>query len=96
METFLGTILIAAWAAVVLRGLTRTILAARKGGEWARAYLVGLGVGCAFGVGVLLSIKNSLPLEQTGRSSTPERLDWVRPRPSDPGISVFAEPPVSQ
>ena len=68
METFLGTILIAAWAAVVLRGLTRTILAARKGGEWARAYLVGLGVGCAFGVGVLLSIKNSLPLDTFGLS----------------------------
>ena len=51
METFLGTILIAAWAAVVLRGLARTILAARKGGQWERAYLVGLGVGCAFGLG---------------------------------------------
>ena len=42
VETLLGTILIAAWAAVVLRGLERTALAARKGGEWERAYLVGL------------------------------------------------------
>jgi hypothetical protein len=60
-ETFLGAMLIAAWAAVVLRGLERTALAARKGRKWERAYLVGLGVGCAFGVGVVLSIKNSLP-----------------------------------
>jgi hypothetical protein len=50
-ETFLGAILIAAWAALVLRGLTRTALAARKRG------------GCALGVGVVLSIKNSLPLD---------------------------------
>jgi len=62
-ETFLGAILIAAWAALVLRGLTRTALAARKRGKWERAYLVGLGVGCALGVGVVLSIKNSLPLD---------------------------------
>jgi hypothetical protein len=61
-ETFLGAILIAAWAALVLRGLTRTALAARKRGKWERAYLVGLGVACALGVGVVLSIKNSLPL----------------------------------
>ena len=65
---FLGTILIAAWAAVVLWGLARTTLAARKGSEWERAYLVGLGVGCAFGVGVLLSIKSSLPLDTFGLS----------------------------
>jgi hypothetical protein len=52
----------------VLRGLALTILMARKGGQWARAYLVGLGVGCAFGVGVLLSIKNSLPLDTFGLS----------------------------
>jgi hypothetical protein len=57
-ETLLDTILIAAWAAV-LRGLARSTLAARKGSEWDRAYLVGLGVGCTFGVGVLLSIKNA-------------------------------------
>ena len=56
-ETFLGAMLIAAWAAVVLRGLERTALAARKGRKWERAYLVGLGVGCALGVGVVLSIK---------------------------------------
>jgi hypothetical protein len=62
-ETFLGAILIAAWAALVLRGLTRTALAARKRGKWERAYLVGLGVGCALWVGVVLSIKNSLPLD---------------------------------
>ena len=68
VETLLGTILIAAWAAVVLRGLARTILTARKGGQWERAYLVGLGVGCAFGVGVVLSIKNSLPLDTFGLS----------------------------
>jgi hypothetical protein len=55
--------LIAAWAAVVVRGLEQTALAARKGRKWERAYLVGLGVGCAFGVGVVLSIKNSLPLD---------------------------------
>jgi hypothetical protein len=61
IETFLGAILIAAWAAVVLRGLERTALAARKGRKWERAYLVGLGVGCAFGVGVVLSIKSSMP-----------------------------------
>jgi hypothetical protein len=60
-ETFLGAVLIATWAAVVLRGLARTVLVARKGGQWERAYLVGLGVGCAFGVGVVLSLKNSLP-----------------------------------
>ena len=60
-ETFLGAILIATWAAVVLRGLERTALAARKGRKWERAYLVGVGVGCAFGVGVVLSLKNSLP-----------------------------------
>ena len=57
-ETFLGAILIAAWAAVVLRGLERSALAARKGRKWERAYLVGLSVGCAFGIGVVLSIKN--------------------------------------
>jgi hypothetical protein len=68
METFLGTILIAAWAAVILRGLARSFLAARKGSEWERAYLVGLGVGCAFGIGVLLAIKNSLPLDTFGLS----------------------------
>jgi hypothetical protein len=67
-ETFLGVILIAAWAAVVVRGLARTALAARKGRKWERAYLVGLGVGCAFGVGVVLSIKNSLPLDTFGLS----------------------------
>ena len=68
VETLLGTTLIAAWAAVVLLGLARTTLAARKGGQWERAYLVGLGVGCAFGTGVLLSIKNSLPLDTFGLS----------------------------
>jgi hypothetical protein len=62
-ETFLGAILIAAWAAVVVRGLEQTAVAAGKGRKWERAYLVGLGVGCAFGVGVVLSIKNSLPLD---------------------------------
>ena len=61
METFLGAILIAAWAAVVLRGLERTALAARKGRKWDRAYLVGLSVGSALGAGMVLSIKNSLP-----------------------------------
>ena len=60
-ETVLGAILIAAWAAVVLRGLERTISAARKRRKWERAYLVGLSVGCALGVGIVLSIKNSLP-----------------------------------
>ena len=59
-ETFLGAILIAAWAAVVVRGLEQTAVAARKGRKWERAYLVGLGVGCAFGAGVVLSIKSSL------------------------------------
>lgn len=62
LETFLGAILIAAWAAVVLRGLERTAVAARKGRKWERAYLVGLGVGCAFGVGVVLSLKNPFGL----------------------------------
>jgi hypothetical protein len=62
-ETFLGVVLIAAWAAVVLRGIARTAMAARKGHKWERAYLVGLGVGCAFGAAVMLSIKNSLPLD---------------------------------
>jgi hypothetical protein len=61
METFLGAMLIAAWAAVVLRGLERTALAARKGRKWERAYFVGLGVGCACGVGMVLSINNRLP-----------------------------------
>src|SRR6516162_6922548 len=56
-ETLLGAILIATWAAIVLRGLERTAVSARKGRKWERAYLVGLGVGCAFGVGVVLSIK---------------------------------------
>ena len=67
-ETLLGAILIAAWAAVVVRGLTRTAMAARKGHKWERAYLVGLGTGCAFGAGVVLSIKNSLPLDTFGLS----------------------------
>ena len=61
VETFLGAILIAAWAAVVLRGLERTALAARKGRKWERAYLVGLSLGSAFGIGTVLSIKNSSP-----------------------------------
>jgi 4-amino-4-deoxy-L-arabinose transferase-like glycosyltransferase len=65
-ETFLGAILIAAWAAVVLRGLVQTALTARKGGKWERAYLAGLVVGCAFGVGVVLSLKNSLPVDTFG------------------------------
>jgi hypothetical protein len=39
------------------------MMAARKGRQWERAYLIGLGVGCTFGVGVVLSIKNSLPLD---------------------------------
>jgi hypothetical protein len=65
-ETLLGAILIAAWAAVVLRGLARTALAARTGGKWERAYLAGLAVGCAFAMGVVLSIKNSLPLDTFG------------------------------
>jgi hypothetical protein len=60
-ETVLGAMLIAAWAAVVLRGLERTAVAARKGRKWDRAYLVGLSVGSSFGVGIVLSIKNSLP-----------------------------------
>ena len=61
LETSLGAMPIAAWAAIVLRGLERTALAARKGRKWERAYLVGLGVGCALGAGVVLSTKNSLP-----------------------------------
>jgi hypothetical protein len=61
VQTLFGAILIAACAAVVLRGLERTASAARKGRKWDRAYLVGLSVGCAFGVGMVLSIKNSLP-----------------------------------
>ena len=60
-ETFLGAFVIAGWAAVVLGGLERSALAARKGRKWERAYLVGLSVGCAFGIGVVLSIKNSMP-----------------------------------
>ena len=60
-ETFLGAMLIAAWASVVLRGVERTALAARKGRKWDRAYLVGLSVGSALGAGMVLSIKNSLP-----------------------------------
>ena len=65
-ETLLGAALIATWAAVVLRGLERTAVAARKGRKWERAYLVGLGIGCALGVGVVLSVKNSLPLDTFG------------------------------
>ena len=61
LETSLGAMLIAAWAAIVLRGLERTALAARKGRKWERAYFVGLSVGFACGVGIVLSIKNSLP-----------------------------------
>ena len=61
-ETLLGAVLIATWAAIVLRGLERTAVAARKGRKWERAYLVGLGVGCAFGVGVVLSIKTPFGL----------------------------------
>src|SRR6516225_6949728 len=61
-ETLLGAVLIATWAAVVLRGLERTAVAARKGRKWERAYLVGLAVGCAFGVGVVLSIKTPFGL----------------------------------
>ena len=44
-------------------GFWRTTVAAKKGRKWERAYLVGLGVGCAFGVGVVLFVKNSLPLD---------------------------------
>jgi hypothetical protein len=65
-DILLGVILLAAWAAVVLRGLARAALMARKGGKWERAYLVGLGVGCALGIGVLLSVKNTLPLDTFG------------------------------
>jgi hypothetical protein len=61
-ERLLGAALIATWAAVVLRGLERTAVAARKGRKWERAYLVGLGVGCALGVGVVLSIKTPFGL----------------------------------
>ena len=61
-ETLLGAVLIATWAAIVLRGLERTVVAAKKGRKWERAYLVGLGVGCAFGVGVVLSIKTPFGL----------------------------------
>ena len=61
-ERLLGAVLIATWAAVVLRSLERTAVAARKGRKWERAYLVGLGVGCAFGVGVVLSIKTPFGL----------------------------------
>jgi len=61
-QTLLGAVLIATWAAIVLRGLERTAVAARKGRKWERAYLVGLGVGCAFGVGVVLSIKTPFGL----------------------------------
>ena len=67
-ETFLGAMLIAVWAAVVLRGLEQTTRAARKGRKWDRAYLVGLSVGSAFGAGMVLSIKNSLPLDTFGLS----------------------------
>ena len=59
----LGAVIIAAWATFVLRGFWRTTVAAKKGRTWERAYLVGLGVGCAFGVGVVLVDKNSLPLD---------------------------------
>jgi hypothetical protein len=65
-DTILGVILIAAWAAVVLQGLARTVLAARKGRKWEQSYLVGLGVGYAFGIGMVLSIKNSLPVDTFG------------------------------
>jgi hypothetical protein len=67
-ETFLGVIPIAAWTAVALRGLARTAMAARKGHKWERAYLLGLSICCAFGAGVVLSIKNSLPLDTFGLS----------------------------
>ena len=49
------------WAGIV--SVLVAALAARKRGKWERACLVGLGVGCALGVGVVLSIKNSLPLD---------------------------------
>jgi len=42
--------------------LSEPAVAARKGRKWERAYLVGLGVGCAFGVGVVLSIKTPFGL----------------------------------
>jgi hypothetical protein len=45
MDTFLGVILIAAWAAVVLRALARTALAARTGRKREQSYLVGLAIG---------------------------------------------------
>jgi hypothetical protein len=66
MDTFLGVILIAAWAAVVLRALARTALAARTGRKREQSYLVGLAIGCAFGIGMVLSIKNSLPVDTFG------------------------------
>jgi hypothetical protein len=66
--------------------------------KWERAYLVGLGVGCAFGVGVVLSLKNSLPgfllaagggftIWAFGRSPTVKG----RARPSEQNGTAFGE-----
>jgi hypothetical protein len=49
----------------VLWGLTQTALSARSD-QGNHFYLVGLGIGCAFGVGVVLFFKNSLPFDTHG------------------------------
>jgi hypothetical protein len=61
-----GSIILAAWAALVLWGLGQTTLSAIRGHMWASNYLAGLAVGCVFGVGLVLFFKNSLPFDLIG------------------------------
>ena len=96
LEMLLGTILIATWLLSYCGGLHGLPWRQDKGSEWERAYLVGLGVGCAFGVGVLLSIKNSLPLDTFGLSFSWRRVLDLRSGPLARGCQPAKERPSEQ
>jgi hypothetical protein len=53
MDTVLGFILLAAWAALLLWAFAQIALSARQD-ERAQHYLAGLVFGCALGVGIML------------------------------------------
>lgn len=66
-EIILGTLGLAAWAAAALWGLWRMALSARRQPTGsASSFLSGLLGGCAFGVGMVLCFKNSLPYDLFG------------------------------
>jgi hypothetical protein len=66
VNVIFGSIILAACAALVLWGLGHTTLSAIRGHTWASNDLAGLAVGCAFGVGLMLFFKNSLPFDLAG------------------------------